>query len=278
MQQQPDDPLTRRYAFVQLKPSNNLTDEQQIRMEQSIRANPNLRGVSVLPEPEFLTEQEIRERQAETQNRIMAERQKLPIAQLDLTREDREQAIRELLEDRFSKNHGLTPEMQVLIAALRGSVDYAWTWASNVAVSCMDEGVDWATANRAAARFMFTLAGVDLSQAPHYQQTQALPDYEYEDVVRVARERNEVYKAYLEFYGSVATRDGVAPIPSGFPMIDREQVEWPIAFRFGASKTPGRRIVLTIVAAGEKVQQVLTQSEQAADGVTPVAPVETVEA
>jgi hypothetical protein len=267
MNPQIDDPLTRRFPIVQLKPSSVLSDDQQLRMEHSLQAHPQLRHLSVLPETEFLTEQEILQRQTDLQNKALEARQKLPMAQLDLTREDRDQAIADLLNDRFSKNHGLTPEMQVLAAALQGSPDYAWAWACNIAMSFVDEGGEHAMANRAAARFLQMLAKADITQLPQYQQTQALDRYVFEDQVRVARDRNDVYRGYLEFYAMVATQQGVAPTPSNFPEVDRDRMEWPLAFRFGAPKNPGDRIVITYIAAGESVAKTLQTAEQAAQPV-----------
>ena len=39
--------------------------------------------------------------------------------------------------------------------------DFAWAWHCNIAVSIQDEGVDHATANRAANRFMRLCFEVD---------------------------------------------------------------------------------------------------------------------
>lgn len=45
---------------------------------------------------------------------------------------------------------------------------YAWSWHCNIAMAAFDEGVDHATANRAAARFMQMCFGVDTSKFKEY--------------------------------------------------------------------------------------------------------------
>lgn len=47
-----------------------------------------------------------------------------------------------------------------LTTALNSDPDYAWTWHCNIAGCALDEGVDHATANRIAARFMKSAFGV----------------------------------------------------------------------------------------------------------------------
>ena len=252
------DQQPKRYPCFTMPDSKNVSAELMIRMDLSLQGHPQLRHFSVLPEPEFLTEQELRERQAESENKALAEKQKLPMAQLDLTREDREQAINELLTDRFSKNHGLQPEMQILTAALRGSPDYAWTWVCNLAASFMAEGADHASANRAAARFLHALTQVNVTQLPHFQQTQSHEGYVFEEIVRVAHNRDDVYAAYMAYYAMLTTQRGQAMIPSGFPDVDQNRVEYPLAFRFGAHPE-GNRIVISYVASGEKVAKTLTE-------------------
>lgn len=61
--------------------------------------------------------------------------------------------------------------VQALITALKEDPDYAWTWHCNVACAMTDEGVDHATANRGAARFMRWFAGVD----PAYPLSEPAP-------------------------------------------------------------------------------------------------------
>jgi len=45
---------------------------------------------------------------------------------------------------------------------------FAWSWHCNVAMASYDEGVDHATANKAAARFMQSCFGVDTSKFKEY--------------------------------------------------------------------------------------------------------------
>lgn len=52
--------------------------------------------------------------------------------------------------------------------AIAGDAEYAWGWHCNIAMASVDEGMDHAAANRAAARFMFTCFGVDTSRSAQY--------------------------------------------------------------------------------------------------------------
>lgn len=58
--------------------------------------------------------------------------------------------------------------MAIVTDALRADPDYAWSWHCNVAMSALDEGLDHYRANKAAARFMSLLAGVDTSKHPGF--------------------------------------------------------------------------------------------------------------
>lgn len=53
-----------------------------------------------------------------------------------------------------------------LKAAMQEDPGYAWSWHCNIACTTMDEGLDHAAANRAAARFMALCFDVDTSKAP----------------------------------------------------------------------------------------------------------------
>jgi hypothetical protein len=53
-----------------------------------------------------------------------------------------------------------------LKAALQADPGYAWSWHCNIAVASMDEGMEHAAANRAAARFMRMCFDVDTSREP----------------------------------------------------------------------------------------------------------------
>ena len=50
--------------------------------------------------------------------------------------------------------------MERLTQQIKDDPEYAWSWHCNLAVCAMDEGLDHAAANRAAARFMQTTFGV----------------------------------------------------------------------------------------------------------------------
>lgn len=49
---------------------------------------------------------------------------------------------------------------------------YAWSWQCNLAMASFDEGLSRARANRAAARFMCVLFGIDMTKHPNYADTQ----------------------------------------------------------------------------------------------------------
>lgn len=74
--------------------------------------------------------------------------------------------------------------MKVVTEALRSDPDYAWSWHCNVAMASVDEGMGHYEANKAAARFIYSLAGVDTTkhqgfpEAPEQEPVQAgeLPD------------------------------------------------------------------------------------------------------
>jgi hypothetical protein len=58
--------------------------------------------------------------------------------------------------------------MAVVREALQADPDYAWTWHCNVAMASQDEGLDHYRANKAAARFMVLLSGVDTSKSEYF--------------------------------------------------------------------------------------------------------------
>lgn len=69
----------------------------------------------------------------------------------------------------------------ILRDALQNDVSYAWGWLCNIAMAAYDEGVDHATSNRLANRFMQVAFGVDLSNDPQYLALQAHWDQRAED-------------------------------------------------------------------------------------------------
>jgi len=56
-----------------------------------------------------------------------------------------------------------------LTEAIQTDADYAWSWHCNVAMPFADEGGTHEQANRAAARFMRTAFGVDVTQFPQWK-------------------------------------------------------------------------------------------------------------
>lgn len=53
---------------------------------------------------------------------------------------------------------------KVLKDALTEDEGYAWGWHCNIAMAAQDEGVDHATANKAANRFMQSCFGIDTKE------------------------------------------------------------------------------------------------------------------
>lgn len=63
----------------------------------------------------------------------------------------------------------LVPQaVKTLQQALREDLDFAWSYHCNIAVAFQDEGGDYKTSNRAAARFMKLFADVDTTKHPAY--------------------------------------------------------------------------------------------------------------
>lgn len=63
----------------------------------------------------------------------------------------------------------LSMGVQILKDNLQGDMDYAWSWFCNIAVPMQDEGVSHETSNKAAARVMQNLFGVDITKCEHYK-------------------------------------------------------------------------------------------------------------
>ena len=53
---------------------------------------------------------------------------------------------------------------ETLKKAIGDDPSYAWSWHCNIAMAAYDEGVDHATANKAANRFMQLCFGVDTKE------------------------------------------------------------------------------------------------------------------
>lgn len=73
----------------------------------------------------------------------------------------------------FPGEAGVATAMGEVRAALHADPEYAWSWHCNIAMASVDEGMEHAAANRAAARFMHNCFGLDTSKSPHYPQTAA---------------------------------------------------------------------------------------------------------
>lgn len=71
----------------------------------------------------------------------------------------------------FAKQLADTPVSEavgIIVDALKADLDWAWSYHCNIAMAFQDEGGDYKTANRAAARFMQLWAGVDTTKHPGY--------------------------------------------------------------------------------------------------------------
>lgn len=62
--------------------------------------------------------------------------------------------------------------IEALSEAMRKDPDYAWGWHCNIAVCSMDEGLSNEASNRAAARCMRALFGVDVTEFDEFKRTQ----------------------------------------------------------------------------------------------------------
>lgn len=62
----------------------------------------------------------------------------------------------------------MTEALQTVTNAIKSDKDLAWGWQCNIAMCAVDEGVEHKTANRAAARFMRLLFGVDVTNFKEY--------------------------------------------------------------------------------------------------------------
>ena len=67
-----------------------------------------------------------------------------------------------------------------LIDALQTDSNYAWSWQCNIAVAAQDEGLNHLASNKAAARFLYNLASVDMTKheyfpKPNTKQAKFLP-------------------------------------------------------------------------------------------------------
>lgn len=65
--------------------------------------------------------------------------------------------------------------MAVVCKALQDDPEYAWSWHCNIAMSAFDEGMGHYAANKAAARFLGLLAGVDTTKHPGFPPQHPAP-------------------------------------------------------------------------------------------------------
>lgn len=63
----------------------------------------------------------------------------------------------------------VTDAMNTLREALHNDPEYAWSWHCNLAMASIDEGMDWNSAQFAAARFMRICFGVDTTKNDHFE-------------------------------------------------------------------------------------------------------------
>ncbi len=59
--------------------------------------------------------------------------------------------------------------LDTLKTAIQKDDSYAWTWHCNIAMPLQDEGIPHEQANRAAARLMDILFGVDITKTPQWE-------------------------------------------------------------------------------------------------------------
>lgn len=62
--------------------------------------------------------------------------------------------------------------IKILKKSFKEDFDYAWTWHCNIAVCAMDEGLNHAASNRAAARFMKLAFDIDTTNSFRFKSTQ----------------------------------------------------------------------------------------------------------
>jgi len=63
---------------------------------------------------------------------------------------------------------GTVTALQTLQEALAADDEFAWSWHCNIAMASVDEGMPHPDANRAAARFMQTCFGIDITKSKQW--------------------------------------------------------------------------------------------------------------
>jgi hypothetical protein len=59
---------------------------------------------------------------------------------------------------------------------IKSDAEYAWGWHCNIAMTAQDEGVSHEISNKAAARIMQNIFGVDTSQSEFYKNLKSPQD------------------------------------------------------------------------------------------------------
>lgn len=62
--------------------------------------------------------------------------------------------------------------MQTIKDAIHNDSNYAWIWHYNISMSAFDEGLDHATSNKVAARFMNLCFEIDMTKHRYFKDTQ----------------------------------------------------------------------------------------------------------
>lgn len=173
-----------------------------------------------------------------------------------------ESNLRELVAARIAAGTGFAAEVNVLTEALRQDPEYAWSWHCNVAVAAQDAGMDYAASQLAAAKFLQLLANVDTTQSPHYPATQAKqgesPHFTHLDesartpsavllealnYFHTARDRDEFYRAFEKYRGTVWAALGIVVKSTKFPSVDDGTTVFPTRFRFDVHQNDGTALV-----------------------------------
>ncbi len=68
--------------------------------------------------------------------------------------------------------------IETLTGAVQSDPEYAWAWHCNIAMCSVDEGMERAAANRAAARFMKIFFNVDTTESPFWDFPKEVTDAE----------------------------------------------------------------------------------------------------
>jgi len=78
-------------------------------------------------------------------------------------------AISKFPEPKAPTQQETATAFRVLQYSLMIDASYAWSWHCNIAMTSVDEGMDHAAANRAAARFMKNCFDIDVTQSAEWK-------------------------------------------------------------------------------------------------------------